>query len=215
MIKKKYAFISMLLAGSMVFSGCEKRNSPKETGPEITQASSRENIPPEAEQDSKEKSTVLSTEKVAETPVPTEADISMKQGYGDANREIAVIGLKEYKQIKGKQYTDKAKKGKKYLVLFLKVHNRKNDKDYFHVDYLEASVDGKKVENTFLLNEPENYQTIFTNIPAETIQKGFIVWEVPADWKKLEITYNGWQGSDGVSLHARFGKKDLKEPEKF
>lgn len=139
----------------------------------------------------------------------------MKQGYGDANREIAVIGLKEYKQLKGKQYTDKAKKGKKYLVLFLKIHNRKNDKDYFHVDYLEASVDGKKIENTFLLNEPEGYQTIFTNISAETIQEGFIVWEVPEDWKKLEVTYNGWQGSDGVSLHAKFGKKDLKDPEKL
>jgi len=215
MMKKKHVFISMLLVGSMVFSGCGKINSPKETAPETTQASGGENIAPEAVQDSKEESTALPTEKVAETPVPTDADISMKQGYGDANREIAVIGLKEYKQIKGKQYTDKAKKGNKYLVLFLKIHNRKNDKDYFHVDYLEANIDGKKIENTFLLNEPEGYQTIFTNISAETIQEGFIVWEVPEDWKKLEVTYNGWQGSDGVSLHARFGKKDLKDPKKL
>lgn len=214
-MKKKHIFISMLLVGSMAFSACGKINSPKETAPETTQTSNGENIAPEAAHDSKEENTALPTEKVAETPVPTEAAISMKQGYGDANREIAVIGLKEYKQIKGKQYTDKAKKGKKYLVLFLKVHNRKNDKDYFHVDYLEASVDGKKIENTFLLNEPEGYQTIFTNISAETIQEGFIVWEVPEDWKKLEVTYNGWQGSDGVSLHAKFGKKDLKDPEKL
>lgn len=144
-----------------------------------------------------------------------DADISLKNGYGDSERTIRVLGLKEYKNIKTKKYKDSAKKGKKYVVLFLEINNKSTQDEYFNVNYLSATVDGEKIENTFLLNSPEGYPTIFTTYNANTIFAGYIVWEVPDHWKKLIVNYNGWKDSDGLSLHLQLKPSNLKSPEKY
>ena len=149
-----------------------------------------------------------------ETPVPKNATFSRKKEYSDSERTVSILGLQEYKKLKTEKYTDKASKGKKYLVLFLKVYNKGKDKNYFNVNYLSAKVDGKEIENTFLFNEPEGYQTIFANIAGSSTAEGFIVWEVPEKWKKMEVTYAGWRDSDGLTLDAKLTKKDLKNPGK-
>ena len=157
----------------------------------------------------------LPTMSVAATPAATDGSFDATQGYSDAKREISVIGLKEYKKLKTDKYTDKASNGKKYLVLFLKIRNHSNEKIYFNVNYLTAKLDGKKIENTFLLNEPADYPSIFTNIAADSYYGGFIVWEVPSNWKKLDVTYDGWKNSDGLSLTCTLSSKDLFNPEKY
>lgn len=80
---------------------------------------------------------------------------------------------------------------------------------------MAAKADGRELENTVLVNQPEGYPTIFTNIEPDMSQKGFVVWEVPKKWKKFEFTYTGWKGSDGLTLDASFSKKDLKAPKKY
>ena len=150
----------------------------------------------------------------AETPVPKNATFSPEKEYSDSERTVSILGLQEYKKLKTEKYTDKAPKGKKYLVLFLKVYNKRKDKNYFNVNYFSAKVDGKEVENTFLFYEPEGYQTIFANIAGSSTAEGFIVWEVPEKWKKMEVTYAGWRDSDGLTLDAKLTKKDLKNPGK-
>lgn len=54
-----------------------------------------------------------------ETPVIKKAAVSAGMPYSDANRSVTFLGLKEYKKIKGKTYTDTPEKNNKYLVLFL------------------------------------------------------------------------------------------------
>lgn len=139
-------------------------------------------------------------------------ELSLTQNYSDAYRMVTVLGLKEYKKLKSNNYTDKAKKGKKFLVLFLSVRNDSSEDDYINYNYISAKVDGKKVEHTFLVNEPKGYPTIFTQIPAGKSIGGFIVWEVPSDWKKLEFTYNGWQDINNVSMESKFTPYDLSDP---
>ena len=156
-----------------------------------------------------------SPSKASETPAPTAGVITPEQGYSDSDREVSIVGLKEYKKIKTDKYTDTAGKGKKYLVLFLKVRNRTSEKVYFNVNYLSAKVDGKEIENTVLFNEPEGYPTIFSNIAADSYYGGFIVWEVPKGWKKMEVTYEGWRDSDGLTLNSTLTKEDLTKPEKY
>lgn len=197
---KKHLFAIILLAGSIVITACGKIETKK--APEFSAPTATE-IPTDPIEENKE------------TPEPTTASFNSKQGYGDVHREISILGLKEYKNIKGEKYTDKVSKGKKYLVLFLRIHNLSNEKDYFHPDYLTAKVDGEKIENTFLLNEPEGYPTAFDNIEANSIFGGFIVWEVPEGWKKLDICYTGWEGIDGLTLNASLTKSDLSDPEKY
>ncbi len=148
-------------------------------------------------------------------PSPDTHEISPSEDYKDGEREVTILGLKEYKKLKSERYTDKAKKGKKFLVLFLSVRNRTDEKVYFHVDYLHAKINGKETENTVLLNEPEGYPTMFDNIMPQSHFGGFIVWEVPENWKKLEVTYEGWRDSDGLILNSTLTKDDLKDPKKY
>ena len=133
--------------------------------------------------------------------------------YSDNVRFITALGLKEYDQIKSKEYTDKPAKGKKYLVLFLDVWNRDEEQLYFHPDYLSAKVDGKPVEHTFLYHDPEDYTTIFKNIGAGDHEEGFIVWEVPTDWKKMVVTFKEFELLGGKRLKLTMTPGDLKDPE--
>ena len=180
-MKKIYSIISLLALCSIILTSCgtiksdTSSNSPSENVNTDSPVSS--NI--------KESSNSEENNKVTEEPIEQKKiALSRKQAYVDSEREISILGLKEYKKLKGERFTDKAPKGKKYLVLFLKVKNCLTDKDYFNVNNLSAELDGKEIENTFLLNDPEGYPTIFSNIEPETSIGGFIVWEVPEDWKK-------------------------------
>lgn len=204
MLKRKDFFITILLIGSIFMTSCgkieeNKRNTSSNTvQPNTDTASSKE-----------------TETRLPETapPEPTSGTFSASEPYNDANHEVSILGLKEYKKVKGEKYTDKPQKGNKYLVLFLKLHNSSTEKDYFHADYLSAKLDGREIENTFLLNDPEGYSSIFTNVGADATIAGFIVWEVPSNWEKLDIQYTGWQGKDGLSLKSSFTKKDISDPE--
>ena len=221
-MKKTKRFLALLLAGSIFLAGCGKRDVSDGDIPaasdavENTNNNSGDNLAStEKTSPGKDIKSSDTPSQTLETPVPTAGVITPKQGYSDSDREVSIVGLKEYTKIKTDKYTDKAGKGKKYLVLFLKVRNRTSEKVYFNVNYLSAKVDGKEIENTVLFNEPEGYPTIFSNIAADSYYGGFIVWEVPKGWKKMEVTYEGWRDSDGLTLNSTFTKKDLTEPEEY
>lgn len=139
-------------------------------------------------------------------------ELSASQQYSDINRTIKVLGLKEYKKLKSKKYIDNASKGKKFLILFLSIKNNSNEDDYINYNYISAKVDGIETEHTAIFNKPKNYPTIFDTIKSGKNAAGFIVWEVPSGWKKLEFTYNGWEGPDSLSLKAEFTPEDLSDP---
>lgn len=140
--------------------------------------------------------------------------------YNDNVYSIKTLGLKEYSSLRSKGYDtqkkigymDKPEQGKKYLVLFLSIKNTADEDVYFHPDYLSAKVDGTKIQNTFLYNDPENYKSIFKTIKANDYDEGFIVWEVPKDWKKLVMTYKGFELLGGKRLKLTITPQDLKDP---
>lgn len=223
-MRKTKRLLAILLAGSLFLTGCGKTETSNDSSSNPAASSSSgssgtsigtEDNSENTSSDNEENPTPDASSQVVETPAPTAGVITPEQGYSDSDREVSIVGLKEYQKIKTDEYTDKAKKGKKFLVLFLKVRNRTNEKVYFNVNYLSAKVDGKKIENTVLFNEPEGYPTIFSNIVADSYYGGFIVWEVPKDWEKLKVTYEGWRDSDGLTLNSTLAKKDLSEPEEY
>ena len=188
----------------------DNSNSSATTEPPVSDVPSEETASPEN----------TGTPEPEQTPEPentqkpkTEtAIISQEQQYSGDNRTVKVLGLKEYKDIKGETYTDKAGKGKKFLVLFLSITNNTSEDDYINYNYISAKIDGKNIEHTFLVNDPKSYPTIFTHVPAGGTIGGFIVWKVPEDWKKFKFTYNGWKDRDNVSLEAEFTPDDLSDP---
>jgi len=226
MRKTKWLF-TLVLAGSIFLAGCGKvdvsperdRNTAASDNVENTgnnsDSSDNGSESPETVSPDREDTPSETVPREPETPSPTTGAVTPKQGYSDPEREVSIVGIKEYKTLKTDKYTDKAKKNKKFLVLFLKVRNRTNEKIYFNVNYLSAKVDGKEIENTFLVNDPEGYPTVFSNIVPDSYYGGFIVWEVPENWKKMEVAYEGWRDSDGLTLNSKFTQKDLFEPEEY
>ncbi|MFG6395321.1 MAG: DUF5067 domain-containing protein [Lachnospiraceae bacterium] len=233
-MKKIYNFIPSILCVIILFSSCGKTETDIKTGqstlpsPAVSSSEGNNNITsggnkkagnePEA---SSETETPIVTENPEQSQEPEEnnktieAVIDTKSGYADDNRQINVIGLKTYKKLKSKLYKDKAAKNKEFLVLFLEINNKLNDKDYINVNYLSTKVDGKEIKNSVLFNEPEGFQTIFKNIePGETL-RGFIVWEVPEDWKKIEVIYDGWKDSSNLSLNCTFTPDDYFDPPQY
>ncbi len=213
-MKLKIKHLSVFFLALCLLAGCGKvqTNNTDPTSSDIT--SEKEDSSSSENKESNE--AFLKQEEAAEqTPVPKEATISLKEHYSDSNRYVTVLGLKEYKKLKGDFGTDKPGKGNIFLVLFLEIENNGKEKVYINPYEVDGKVDGRELENTVLVNQPEGYPTIFTNIEPDMSQKGFIVWEVPKNWKKFEFTYTGWKGSDGLTLDAAFSRKDIRAPKKY
>lgn len=150
-----------------------------------------------------------------DTSQPTDVTVTMDEFYGDTRYAMHLLGLKQYDELKGASFTDTPESGRKYLVLFLQIENRTEKEDYFNTELLEAKLDGEEIENTFLVNDPESYPTIFTSVPEESSISGFVVWKVPDEWQKLELTYRGWESQDHVIVHATLTPNEFKDPPMF
>lgn len=217
-MRKKLYFLFLAVFLCISLPGCGKNNNENITN---ENSSSGETRNPDNQQDETTTSPASKetdmpdneqTSEVTETIEPKAGQLSASQQYSDAYREVKFLGLKEYKKLKGDNYTDKAKKNKRFLVLFLSIRNTSNEKDYINPNYITAKIDGKEIEHTFLVNEPFSYPTIFTNIEPGRAIGGFIVWEVPKNWSKLEMEYSAWKNIDGLTLSAKFSPEDLSDP---
>ena len=225
-MKKKYSLVPLLLCMTVLFSSCGKEGTDKL--PDIS-FSPDPGISSSAKNDTTEENTSIPAEdkvnpenqETEESNVPEKkkeiikASIDTETGYTDEKRQISVIGFKHYKKLKSKLYKDTAAKNNEFIVLFLEITNKQNDKDYINVNYLSAKVDGKEITNSVLFNEPEGFQTIFKNIEADGQLRGFIVWEVPENWQKIKVVYNGWKDSSNLSLDCTPKPDDYFDPPQY
>lgn len=240
-MKKKFYLYILAFIFCAIISGCGKleieSSSSSETGiktssgissnitPDVSKdissnVTSNNNMPgqdiktqaPVNDDDKKNSSLAEDTPIPDKTPVTKKVSVSASMAYSDVNRLVTFLGLKEYKKIKGETYTDTPKNNDKYLILFLSIKNNSYEENYINYNYFKAKLDGKEIEHTFLLNDPKGYPTIFTHLQPGGNIAGFIAWEIPDKWKKLEITYNGWKDTDNISLNGNFTPGDLSDP---
>lgn len=156
------------------------------------------------------------SENIEEKIEPVNVCVSMDELYGDANVRIELLGLQQYTEIAGDDYTDSVKQdGNFFLILYLNIQNHIIENDYINPQMLKTTVDNKAVTNTFLVNDPENYTSIFQHINAGDELNGYIVWEIPSDWKRLSFTYSGWEGSGEVIITGSLTPDDMKAPPKL
>ena len=154
------------------------------------------------------------TEDIVPEHIPiTETTFNAKTPYGNTKRYIEFLGMKEYDSLGNGNTMDTPSEGNVFLVLFLKLENRTDIPDYINPYYVTANIDGKEMENTSLLYDPEGYQTVFANMDPQSEAQGFIAWEVPKNWEELRLDFNNWENVDHIDLHATFTREDLKEPE--
>lgn len=128
---------------------------------------------------------------------------------------LEVIGSAIYDKIEGKSFTDMPSDGKKYLVLYLSVKNTSGKDEYFNYNNIVTKLDGKDITDTFLVNDPLKYTTIKTYLTNGMITQGYLVWEVPESWEKLEVTYTGLTPTHFTEPTIVITPKDLEEPEEY
>ena len=76
---------------------------------------------------------------------------------------------------------------------------------------MSSTCDNEPCVTTYLLNEPKYYSPIFNSIPAQSEVKGYLVYELPLDWKKLNFTYLGWKDMKNLILSFNVTSDNLQE----
>ena len=128
---------------------------------------------------------------------------------------LEIIGSAVYDKIEGNDFTDTPLEGNQYLVLYLSIRNTTGKGDYFNYNNLSTKLDGQDITDTFLVNNPLKYTTIKTHLANNMITQGYLVWEVPENWDKLEVTYTGWTENLYTEPTIVITPEDLGEPEEY
>lgn len=132
--------------------------------------------------------------------------------YSTTDLYVELLGAETYTKLEGfRNFVDEADAGHEFLVIYLEMGNRQISEKYFHYDYLKATLDGVEIENTFLKNNPQNYEPIFKSIPSESAIQGYLVYKVPTGWSNLSITYTGWGEDEDKLMKFEITPKDLKK----
>lgn len=149
----------------------------------------------------------------AETEVETYTEqVEFSIGSGNKNYYLIPFGLQQYDSFKGEKFTDTPAEDSVYLVLYLKMQNLRNEPYYFNADFFTATVDGKEIPVTYLLNDIEKFEPLFNYMPSgETVYR-YVAFEVPENWKTFEFKYTGWEMTEHAIVEGSFTSDDLKEP---
>ena len=204
-MKRKSSILICLLVSTLCLTACSSKQTPEQ--PNTTIEGEVEQLPLEESEMS-----VTESEENEKPKEPENVTVSMDKFYGDTRCAIHLLGLQQYTSLESESYTDLPEDGKEFLVLFLQLENRMEKDDYFNVELLQATVDGQPLETAFLVNNPQSYTSIFNTIPAGETNAGFIVWQVPKDWKEMKLEYHGWKGLSNVIVHATLTPNDIVAP---
>lgn len=222
MLKKT---LLLLLCSALLLTGCSQ-DSPSENSTPGSQADSGQadhsNDPSEDAVDDNSDDTAGNapsgtddtTDEISEndTRKPETVSLVMNKTNGNEKVSVTLIGLKQYDKLENDSYTDTPEEDNVYLVMFLQVSNHDNGDDYINPENLSATVDGNEIQNCALFNPPESYEPIFNHISNGEERMGFIAWQVPSDWQKLEMEYDGWQDTCNLIVTADVSPDMLCDP---
>lgn len=210
---KKISYILILSLCAVLCLGCSHADSSDDKEIQSdTGTTEEENHSDTNKTDDISDETNATTEAEIET---VSGNISMNEPYSDSKVHIECTGLVQYDKIEGDNYTDVPANGKVYLVLFLNIINYDINDIYFNAEAFDSSVDGSNISHTFLVNDPEGYPSIFQAISAESHLDGYVVWEVPKNWKELSFNYSGCVGTENLYISGLFSPDSLAAPISF
>lgn len=122
---------------------------------------------------------------------------------------IALLYAKEYDSIDSEYYSDKPEEGNKYLVLFFDVKNISEGNEYFNNMYFEGYADDYSVNSALIMGNPDGMSGVGGNVDAGKMSKGFMVYEVPSDWKEFEISYKDGLWTSHKAATFMVSKEDI------
>lgn len=212
MFKKTFL---LLLCSTLLLTGC-RQNTPSDSNASdsesnVGQTESMHDSSEDAVDDTLDDSngnavsiTDDTTNEISETDIrdPETVSLVMNNTNGNEKVSITMTGLCQYPALENDTYTDTPEDGNVFLVMFLQVRNHDNGNDYINPEALSAAVDGVDVTNCALFNQPESYEPIFDHINKGEERSGFIVWQVPSDWKQFHMEYDGWTDICALTVTA-------------
>lgn len=192
MKKGKYYIIICMIA--LAISGCSEQkeswNTEQNTSEKNTEYIDGNNLSPDDDE-------------------YTNGKITVDYPWGDGKYYMSIAGFMNYTKIKSDGYTDQPAEGMEYLILFLNLENYSSEDYYFNQECFSAYIDGVKIENTYLINDPEGYKTAFRKVKSHGREVGYIVWEVPKDWETFSFQYNGFKDADIENIHGELTHQDI------
>lgn len=196
---KRKTFVLCFIISTIFLCSCSQQNSLEEKK-EISETSENN------------ASDIVNLPQDTDTEQAVTVELTREEPAGDGDYYIALMGLQQYASFSGDTFTDQPKDDSEYLILYLKLGNFGDEPDYFNPQNFKAVLDGKEIKHTYLMNEPDEYTTAFTTIEERSGIYGYVVWEVPKQWGKLDITYTGWEHTNQVVIHSSFTSEDLFGP---
>ena len=104
--------------------------------------------------------------------------------------EIKFSKAEVHSKIVSKDYfTEMPDEGNEFVVCFFAVRNRTKRDLYVNPLYLETYVDGAFVTESIILCNIDGCRSLGGALAAGDTTKGYVVYEVPKNWKQLKITY--------------------------
>lgn len=213
-----------LICAATVLTGCSQAQ-PAENANSISELLTDQGLdefkPTSTDPDKSDSSTSdmdPSTDSIEESSIETDTrepetvSLTMSQTNGNEKVSITMTGLCQYDSLESSAYTDTPADGNVYLVMFLEIANHDNGDDYINPENMSAIVDGEKVSQLSLFNQPESYTPIFDHIDNGEQLTGYIAWEVPSDWQSFDMEYDGWQDSCALTVTAHVTPNMLTTP---
>ncbi len=197
----KRKLMMCLLVFSLLISGCSSESDT--TGGEVSETTEETAVTETNEVTSEDGTSV--EEVISDMEVVDKEANFQKQVLDSPIFDVNVKGVEVYDEYVGDKYTDTASDGNVYVVVYLQVLNDSREyTGYFDYSYLASKLDGEVVETTFMINDPKGYKTMFTHLPTREKTEGFLVYEVPSDWKTIDIEYKGWKNMDAKGWQESF-----------
>lgn len=207
--------LALILCSTMLLTGCSQNSLPENNAPDPemnhAQTNSTDDSPETAVDDTPDETTEdtssgaddMSNE-ISETDTrePETVSLVMNKMNGNEIISVTMTGLCQYDSLASDTYTDIPDDGNVFLVMFLQISNHDNGDDYINPEALSATVDGTEVTNCALFNQPESYEPIFNHISKGEERTGFIVWQIPSDWKVFQMKYDGWTDTCALTVTA-------------
>lgn len=125
--------------------------------------------------------------------------------------KISLLYAKEYESIYDEHFPDVPEiDGNIFLVLFFEVENVSNKDDYFNMFYFESYLDGYSTDSVYLINDPENFDSLGGDVASGKKMKGYVAYEVSPEWQEIEFSYKNWAGTSGKIATFLINKEDIK-----
>lgn len=121
--------------------------------------------------------------------------------------KVSFVDASEYDKVGDDIFPMSAKSGNKFLVLFFEIENISDEEHFFTSYNFDSYLDGYVLDQSLCLDDINGYKTISKNIAPGMKHKGYLLFEVPKDWKELIFTYDGLDSS--AKMNFELLKTDL------